>query len=203
MAFDFEKAAGKAKSKRIAAAKGARRAPKAAKAEPNEAATDYQGRAKAEAKRFKLAACDDFWAAICFKTPAECEEFMELTGFSPVTFGDDAAELLVRVMPEVNRRTRPAVVRGAIRYPYTFKGVAYTHNLEADCKLEAAALVEAIRSRKDRPSYRAASDSPYYVSLVCRDDDDRSALYDRFGLWRYGAGYLDGSAWLARIKAAD
>lgn len=199
MAFDFERAAGRAKAKRIAAAKGARRA---SKAEPAAPETDYQGRAKAEAKRFMLAACDDFWAAICFKTPSEREEFMELTGFSPVTFGDDAAELLSKVMPEVNRRQRPAVVRVAIRYPYTFENVAYTHNLEQDCRLEAAALVEAIRSRKDRPSYRAASDSPYYVALVCRDDDDRDALYDRFGLWRYGAGYLDGSAWLARLRAS-
>lgn len=198
MAFDFDKAAGKSKAKRIAAAKGSRRAPKASPEAPE---TDYQARSKAEAKRFKLAACDDFWACICFKTPAERDAFMELTGFSPVTFGDDAAELLARVMPEVNRRSRPADIRGAIRYPYVFEHVEYTYNLEADCKLEAAALVEAIRSRRDRPSYRAASDSPYFVTLVCRDDDDRDALYDRFGLWRYGAGYLDGSAWLARLRA--
>lgn len=193
MGFDFGKAAGKAKAKRIAStkARGGEKSPE----------TDYQARAQAERKRFRLATDDDFYACICFKSRKQMADFMRLTGFGEVVFGDEAAARLSEIMPEVNRRMRPAPARGAIRHPYVYEDVEYTGDLEEDCKREAAALVGAMRSRRDRETYQAATDSPYYISLVCESSDDRDALYDRFGLWRYGAGYLDGSAWLARLRS--
>ena len=194
MPFDFDKAAGKAKARKIAAAKGgpARKSPE----------TDYQARNEAEAARRALATDGEFWACVCFKTADDMEAFRELTGFERVTFGDRARELLAEAMPEVNRRSRPARVMGGERLPYVFADVEYTHGLEEDCRREAAALVSALRARRPRQAYRSATDSPYYIVLVCESKADREALYDRFGLWRFGAGYLDGSAWLARLRAS-
>ena len=194
MPFDFDKAAGKAKARKIAAAKGGadRKAPE----------TDYQARGAAEAKRRALATDGEFWACVCFKTADDMAAFQERTGFDRVTFCDQARELLADIMPEVNRRSRPARVMGGEHLPYVFAGVEYTHGLEEDCKREAAALVSALRDRRPRQAYRSATDSPYYIVLVCESRADREALYDRFGLWRFGAGYLDGSAWLARLRAS-
>lgn len=92
-------------------------------------------------------------------------------------------------------------VRGYLRLSYPFDDIPYTHGLEADCEEEAAALLESIRGRENLEEYRAATDSPYHIELVCRDDDDRDRLYDIFDLWRFGAGYLDGSRWLVRLKS--
>lgn len=163
---------------------------------------EYRERAKAERERRKLATDSDYYSVICFKAAADRAAFLAEVGMEgPYLPGEALCEALAGRLPERNRRTPPRKYGGGALPPDPYAAVEYTGDLSADCVAEAMALLAAFKARRDEPEYRNPYDSPYWVCAVFRSMDDmHSKWLDRFGLWRLGDIYLDGSA-LLRMMA--
>ena len=163
---------------------------------------EYRERARAERERRKLATDSDYYSVLCFKNAADRDSFLSAVGMDgPYLPGEALCDALAGRLPERNRRTPPRKYGGSERPADPYAGVEYTGNLSADCVAEAMALLAAFKARRDREEYRNPYDSPYWACAVFRSMDEmHSKWLDRFGLWRLGDIYLDGSA-LLRMMA--
>ncbi len=159
---------------------------------------EYRERAKAEQERRKLATDSDYYSVICFKTAEERARFLRAVGMEgPYLRGEELCDALSGKLPERNRRTPPRKYSGGPLPADPYAAVDYTGDLEADCVAEAMAMLAAFKARRDEPEYRNPYDSPYWACAVFRSMDEMHTKWlDRFGLWRLGDIYLDGSALL-------
>lgn len=172
---------------------------KKTKANPQEADSGYRQRAKQETDRFKLATDADFWFSVCFKTKKDEEEFRkklkleEKRYFSGVEFAEKTKHL------ENTKKGFPAKIGSHPAKKDPLASVDYTENLETDCFLEAAALLEAFRSVKPKEEYKDATDSAYWIAVYFKSQTDKDKYLEDHCLLKYGDKYINGTAWLSKL----
>lgn len=196
MGFNYEAAAAKKKKKRKpdeAKEKG-----RSLSDVPNSDAEAYRSRAKAEQGRRRLATDASTFTCVCFESREDMGDFLALVQV-PMTGGRYTfCEEFAAALDSVGYQKPKMAYRQPMRpncepAPNPCAGMDTSGDPERVCEAQFMALFDAMRSRKDKPCYRCAIDSPYWFAVIFESQDKRDQFLREYGFVRYGYQYIDGS----------
>ena len=169
--------------------------PAKSKKKTKEPTTDYQQRNKQEQDRFKLATCSNFFSTVCFNTENENKEFQKKLGAEQTYYPICEFEEVFGEFKKHNRdwKTKEKITKANFEKwddPSTF---------EETCINDLKHLLFLFEKAKEN-EIKYVLDSPFFIVIIAKDDDDMQKFLTENKLFRYGDRFLDGSAWLKDIS---
>lgn len=160
-----------------------------------EPTTDYQQRNKQEQDRFKLATCSNFFSTVCFNTEEEKKEFQKRLGSERTYYAICEFEEVFGSFKKHSRdwKTKERITKADFEKwedPATFEDV---------CINDLKHLFTLFEEAKNK-EIKYVLDSPFFIALVAKDDEDMQKFLTQYKLFRYGDRFLDGSSWLRDIS---
>ena len=159
--------------------------------------TDYQKRNKQEQDRRKLATCANFSTQVCFNSENDMKEFQNLLGAEKQFYACCNIEEIVSGFKEQKRDWKVKITTDAQNIEWWDEKPKF----EDTCKNDLKVFMEMAETADKATEFKNVYNSPYYFVLVAKDDNDLTDFLTRHKLFRYGERRLNGSKWLADIKA--
>ena len=159
--------------------------------------TDYQKRNKQEQDRRKLATCSNYFTTVCFKSENELKEFQKLLGSEKLFYPCCEIEEIISKFKRQSRDWKIKITTEIDKIDWWQEQATF----EATCKKDLEETAKILKQRDKESNYRDVYNSRFSFVLVAKDDDDLTDFLTRHKLFRYGERRLNGSKWLADIKA--
>ena len=162
---------------------------------------EYRERSRKERERFDLHTDTEFWMAICFKTFAEREEFLEMFDLPDgLIFGEEFKAKLAKTKPEKSKRqiTPKGIVRPSKLK--LFDDIEYTGYFALDLREETFKIYDTFRDLEPEENTKQLTDSGIYTVIYFESRQDIENTLQDLQILKYGDKYLDGSRWLKHLK---
>ena len=169
----------------------------AGKKKSAEPETDYQKRNKQEQDRRKLATCADYNSIVTFKSEQDLKDMQKQLGVEKLFYAICEIEGIVENFPKQKRDWK-------IKTTCDSQDVEYwgeKETFEETCKNDLNNFLKLAEIADKTTEVKNVYNSPYYFVIIGKDDNDMQRFLTEHKLFRYGDRFLDGSKWLADIKA--
>ena len=158
--------------------------------------TDYQQRNKQEYDRRKLATCIAYTTEVCFNSEVELKHFQKLLGAEKQFYPCCEIEDIIASFPVSKRDWKTKITTDIQKIDFWEEKKTF----EQTCKNDLKECLKLLKQADSLTEVKNIYNSPYFVVLVAKDDDDLTDFLTRHKLFRYGERRLDGSKWLKDIK---